>query len=352
MPHAQFVQLTGYTDTTLVGPYHDVPGPTLPAAQDRMPSPPTVPETPLARTAKPAAPVLPSHPTPLTPAAPLPTKNTPAVPPNEPARPAPETAPENLPDTLRSAAAVRLPASLELPTMFQPSASEEAEEAVPKDLTPDWEVDRFAWPSVCERLLATRSRYFQHVGRRLKAAIEDNHHVLLVTSSRRGEGRTTLALCLARCAAEAGVKVALVDADVRNPELSTRLGLETPCSWLEVLAGKAALREAAVASVEDHLTLFPLIRAEEAATAAQDGRFAAVLRQMSTHFPLLIMDSGPVTDDSLDPFRERDDCLIDTAIIVRDLRNTTEKKALATAQQLQQSGIPAVGIAENFGIEQ
>jgi Mrp family chromosome partitioning ATPase len=238
-----------------------------------------------------------------------------------------------------------------VPTVFQPAASEDAPEPKSQELMPEWEVDRFAWPSICQRLLETRSRYFQHVGRRLKEAVDENHHILLVTGSRRGEGRTTLTLCLARCAAEAGVQVALVDADLAHPELDTQLGMEAPCSWLEVLSGKSAVSEAAVASIEDRLTLFPLIRTPDADRAAREGRFAAFLRQVSAHFPLVIVDSGPAADDSLDLFTDEDNCLVDTAIIVRDLRHTTEKKALAAAQQLQQHGIPAVGIAENFGTE-
>ena len=73
--------------------------------------------------------------------------------------------------------------------------------------------------------------------------------MVMITGARRGEGRTTLALCLARCAAQAGVSTALVDADLKNPQLGSRLGMETPCGWLQVVAGKAPLSEAAVSSL-------------------------------------------------------------------------------------------------------
>jgi Mrp family chromosome partitioning ATPase len=252
--------------------------------------------------------------------------------------------PETTPAAVRPAAAAPQRA-LTLPSIFSTADSEA--EAQPA-FAPDWEVDRLAWPTVCERLLETEDRYFRSVGQRLKEATQDSHHVVMITGARRGEGRTTLALCLARCAAQAGVSVAVVDADLENPQLGNQLGMETPCSWLEVVAGKSPLNEAAVSSLEDGLTLFPLTGSEDLEAIAGDAQLTGVLRTIAAHFPLVIIDTGPLGSDDRHPFATGEDCPIDTAIVVRDLRNTTEKKALATAELLQRSGVPAVGIAENF----
>jgi Mrp family chromosome partitioning ATPase len=228
--------------------------------------------------------------------------------------------------------------------LTEPPAQPEA----PQAFTPEWEVDRLAWPAICERLLESEARYFRSVGQRLKEATRDNHHVVMITGARRGEGRTTLALCLARCAAQAGIKVALVDADLGNPQLGSRLGIETPCSWLEAVLGKSPLKEAAVASLEDGLTLFPLTIGEDLAVPTADPRWNVVLQAIAMHFPLVIVDTGPLGSDGRHPFSTDADSLIDTAIVVRDLRNTSEERTLATAARLQRSGVHAVGIAENF----
>ncbi len=219
---------------------------------------------------------------------------------------------------------------------------------VEQPFAPDWEVDRLVWPAVCERLLETEERYFRSVGQRLKDATQDSHHVVMISGARRGEGRTTLALCLARCAARAGVSVALVDADLDNPQLGSQLGMETPGTWLAVVAGKSPLSEAGVASLEDGLTLFPLTQAESPETPPDAPALRAVLRAIAAQFPLVIVDTGPIANDDHHPFADGHDCPIDTAIVVRDLRNTTERKTLATARLLQRRGVPAVGIAENF----
>jgi Mrp family chromosome partitioning ATPase len=236
---------------------------------------------------------------------------------------------------------------LKLGSIFAPSEPAPAPDA-PQAFIADWEVDGLVWPAICERLLETEARYFRSVGQRLKEATRDQAHVVMITGARRGEGRTTLTLCLARCAAQAGVKVAVVDADLQNPQLGIQLGIETPCGWLEVVAGKTPLNEAAVVSLEDGLTLFPLTGADGVEMQAGDPRWTAVLRSIATHFALVIVDTGPLSSGGQHPFSTDGNSPIDTAIVVRDLRNTSEKKTLATAALLQRSGVPAVGIAENF----
>lgn len=312
-PHVQFSQPVQYTEFAYVSPYDQTPLPDAPA-EDRD-----------------------QQPTPMPPA---------------------ENAPNQVVETddritdeakqaLTTAATLKIPQPLQLPSVFEAPASDEAADTA-KDFSPDWEVDRFVWPDICEQLLKVESRYFEHVGQRLKAATERGRHVLMIAGSRRGEGRTSLALCLARCAAESGVNVAIVDADLTNPQLGTRLGMETPCSWLEVIAGKAPLDEAAVASVEDRLTLFPLAGSEDIQVQSGDKRLLALVKEISSHYPLVIVDTGPLAAEESHPFADTNKCPVDAAIVVRDLRYTTEKKAAATAEQLQQSGIQAVGIAENF----
>jgi Mrp family chromosome partitioning ATPase len=214
--------------------------------------------------------------------------------------------------------------------------------------TPDWEVDRFVWPPICEELIEAQSRYFQHVGTRLMAATEDSDHVIMISGSRRGEGRSTLAMCLARCAAEAGIQVALIDADLGNAQLGSRLGIETPGSWLEAVVAHSSLQEAAVTSVEDRLTLFPLTGKESVDISPGDGRLIMFVRRISAHYPLVIIDTGPLGPDETQLFESESACPIDTAIVVRDLRSTGEQAALATAERLQLGGVQAVGIAENF----
>jgi len=311
-PHVQFSPPVPHTELAYVSPYHQTPPPDAPPEARIGQRPPALPT---------------------------------ADQPNQ-ATETTDATTDEAKQTLKSAASIKVPPPLQLPSMFEAPAEETA-----REFSPDWEVDRFVWPEICTRLLEVESRYFRHVGQRLKIATKQGRHVLMIAGSRRGEGRTSLALCLARCAAESKVKVAIVDADFGNPQLGAHLGMDTPCSWLEVIAGKAPLNEAAVASVEDRLTLFPLAGSEDVQIESGDGRLPALLAEISSHYPLVIVDVGPMAAEDQHPFVDAERCPVDAVIVVRDLRYTTEKKAAATAEQLQQGGIQAVGVAENFKLK-
>ena len=61
--------------------------------------------------------------------------------------------------------------------------------------------------------------------------------VIHVTSSRPGEGKTTIAMSLAISAASAGLKVVLVDADLRHPSVSRFFKLEKEKGLVDLLIG-------------------------------------------------------------------------------------------------------------------
>jgi polysaccharide biosynthesis transport protein len=64
---------------------------------------------------------------------------------------------------------------------------------------------------------------------------------LLVTSSHSGEGKSTVAANLALALADAGLRVALVDADLRRPSVADTFGLEGAAGLTTVLIGQAEL---------------------------------------------------------------------------------------------------------------
>ena len=67
---------------------------------------------------------------------------------------------------------------------------------------------------------------------------------VLVTSSRNGEGKTTVAWNLACAAASAGLSVTFVEADLRRPVIAERYGLDPRPGLSEVLEGHVDVSEA------------------------------------------------------------------------------------------------------------
>ncbi len=220
-------------------------------------------------------------------------------------------------------------------------------EAAPQKSPAAWEVDRFAWPDDADRLYQSEDKYFQHAGHKLFAANREGLRVLALGATREGEGCTTLAICLARAAAAAGAKVALLDGDIASPELGATLGLEFARSWHEAGQGAIPLAEAAVASLEDGVTLIPLsAQAAPQAVTLNDPATTNLLRQAADQFDLVLVDLGKVDADAL--WRVGDAVPVDAAIIVRDMRHTSEQETLASVGHFKRLGIDAVGVAENF----
>lgn len=221
---------------------------------------------------------------------------------------------------------------------------------VPKrPYVPLWEVDRFTWPALCDKLMHDPSGYFATASNKLLSVVRGGLKVLGITGSRRGEGRTTLALCLARAAAQAGIHVALVDADFARPQLAAMLGLETAYGWQEAATGKIPLSEAAVKSLADRLTVLPLeVSTSTAKLSLADPRVTATLRATAATFELVIVDLGPLSTGSEPLFPPGENCPLDAAVVVRDVRYALVNESRTAGDRLYDAGIEAVGIAENF----
>jgi capsular exopolysaccharide synthesis family protein len=66
---------------------------------------------------------------------------------------------------------------------------------------------------------------------------------IVISSSVAGEGKTTTAINLSAALADAGLRVLLIDADLRRPMVGNYLGLESRAGLTSVLIGKAELAD-------------------------------------------------------------------------------------------------------------
>jgi polysaccharide biosynthesis transport protein len=118
---------------------------------------------------------------------------------------------------------------------------------------------------------------------------------LLVTSSGPGEGKSTTAMVIGKHFATMGLKVLLVDADLRRPSMHLKLGLPNGSGLTNYLTGSAAPPEIIQSSDTPNLAFIasgPL--PPNAADLLGSARMLSLLSVGLEVFDLIIIDSPPV----------------------------------------------------------
>jgi polysaccharide biosynthesis transport protein len=119
--------------------------------------------------------------------------------------------------------------------------------------------------------------------------------VLLVTSPHPGEGKSTVAANLAVAAARFGLRVVLVDADLRKPTLAESLGLGTPPGLSDTLAGHHTLDDVLIPELHEGLTVLTAGSvAPNPAELLASTATRALLGDIRARSDLVVLDSPPL----------------------------------------------------------
>ncbi|MBS0209500.1 MAG: hypothetical protein JSS27_11140 [Planctomycetes bacterium] len=218
---------------------------------------------------------------------------------------------------------------------------------------PAYEVARLQWPSLVEQWVAHAGSGLVRCAAELARRNYQQRKVLLVTSYQRGTGVSHVALCLARVAASAGLRVVLVDAHFRQPQLADLLALAPTVGWSEVLRGEQPLSEALVDSPSEQVTVLPL--ADGKAAPADMALAPATITELRESYDLVLLDGGAIDTDAaakkltgLFPLRpnegKRPDC---DALVVRDMSDPTASLE-HVARRLRLAGIVRWDLVDNF----
>jgi Mrp family chromosome partitioning ATPase len=227
----------------------------------------------------------------------------------------------------------KLPASLPLPVSFAPS----------------WEVDSFFWPEVVKRIEVSQPDAFHQIGRNLSLANRDGLKVMAITSGERGVGRSTVAMHMARCAAQYGLRVALIDGDTFCPSLINQLRLDIEHGWQDCLFENVPLHEVAVHSINDGITLFPLTCVvSQQQVHANLHRIAKLIKRISTAFDMVFIDANRLSLEQRDMVGVAQETIVDAAIVVVDTELSVKEKVDSAVSILQDMGLSSIGLVENF----
>lgn len=187
---------------------------------------------------------------------------------------------------------------------------------------------------------------FRGIRTNIRFAREAAPKTVAVTSSAPGEGKSTVATNLAITYAEQGDRVALVDADLRRPQLHRMFGGRRVPGLSDVLRGRSELADAVqrVPRV-DRLDLITAGSPVSNAPALLDSdAFDQLIEALSTNYSQIVLDTPPllaVTDAGLLGAR-----VDGTLLVVRS--NVTNSDVVERAvEQLRRLGSNLVGVVLN-----
>jgi exopolysaccharide transport family protein len=119
--------------------------------------------------------------------------------------------------------------------------------------------------------------------------------VIHVTSALPGEGKTTIAVSLAMSAAFAGLKVALVDADLRHPSASRFFKLEKEVGLVDLLTGTGTADNALRFHKDLKLTIIPAgSKSLNPTDVLGSERMKALVTHLRETFDYVVVDTPPV----------------------------------------------------------
>ncbi len=210
---------------------------------------------------------------------------------------------------------------------------------------PRLQVDRIVASSVGRRLRQRAADELDRLGGALAALAQEGRKVVGFASAKPCQGTTTLLGAVALGLAERGVPVAVVDADISDPQLASELGLAPEYGWEQGLAESIPCEELVIGSVEQPIALMPLCRRFDTEDLPDDfTRFREGLAALREHYELVLVDLGAWGDALAGRMLKT----LDTVVLVRDVRSTRPEQIQDLYRTLVRADVNVAGIVESF----
>ena len=179
--------------------------------------------------------------------------------------------------------------------------------------------------------------------------VKEHGHLLVFTSTRPGEGKTTTATNTAAAIAEVGKSVLLIDADLRHPFVAKKMGIEGHVGLSHILSAQATPRDVVQKYWKQNLHVLPAgKRPANASVLLNSELMTEMVEQALTQYDYVIIDTAPlsVANDATVFGR------MAHGLILVVGQGIAEKKDLAdTATSLNEADVPVLGFVLNFADE-
>lgn len=169
---------------------------------------------------------------------------------------------------------------------------------------------------------------------------------LLVTSTIPGEGKSTAATGLAAALAEAGHAVALVDADLRKPQVASMLGLEGGVGLTDVLLGEVSLAEVfQAAGPEGRVHVLSAGRIPpNPAELLESELFGELVDALAAEYDYVIVDSPPVLPVADAAVLSK---VVDGVLMVVAVEHVRRPQLETGLASLERAEAPLIGVVAN-----
>lgn len=177
------------------------------------------------------------------------------------------------------------------------------------------------------------------------AKLDFSTKVVAVTSALPDEGKTTIAMCLARVAAMSGQRVVVVDCDLRKQSISDVIDMEPKVGILQVLAGETPWRGAIVNDPGSDAHVLPV------ATSGFTPRdvfgseeMARLIADLRSAYDLVVLDCAPILAVAETRILVKH---ADTAVIVARAGRSAIGAVRSAVAQTEAAGGKVLGVALN-----
>lgn len=198
------------------------------------------------------------------------------------------------------------------------------------------------------RILRANLRYL-HAGGELNS--------VLVTSPTVEEGKSTVSFNLAAAVAATGVRVLLIEGDLRKPRLARMLGLSRNFGLSALLSGKRQHLEEVVHQIPvsermngsgSARTMDVLLAGPPARNPSElldSDRMREVLTEAEDRYDLVIIDTPPATvvSDAIPLMKH-----VNAVLVVGRIGKLTANGAARLREQLEKVQAPTIGVVANF----
>jgi len=177
--------------------------------------------------------------------------------------------------------------------------------------------------------------------------VEQRVQVVQVTSSMSAEGKSTMVSNLGVAFASSGLRVAVVDFDLRRPVQHDVFGLDNDAGFTSVLLGRSGLRDALQDVSGTPGTLSVLTSGPVPPNPAEllgTSRVAKLIGELREQFDVVLIDTPPVlpVTDSLIVSRS-----VDAVLLVAAAGATTGRALHRALELLRQIDAPVIGTVLN-----